>query len=150
MQYAISAGAVVMREGSLLLVHHRSEESDFWLPPGGRLRGEESVFDCAVRETLEETGLQVSPLRIVYIEEFVQPELHFCKFWILASERGGDVSIARRDPDEVHLVDARFLSRDAIQGLRVFPSILRDTFWEDVRRDFPETRYLGLSRIQEG
>ena len=147
MQYAISAGTIVLREGQLLLVHHRSEGYDFWLPPGGRLRGEESIFDCAVRETQEETGLLVTPERILYVEEFVEASLHFVKFWLLATDPGGDLSVAGRDPDEVHLIEARFVSRDAMRALVVCPRTLQNGFWDDLANGFPQTRYSGLHRI---
>jgi ADP-ribose pyrophosphatase YjhB (NUDIX family) len=162
MQYAISAGAIVLREGQLLLVHHRADSYDFWVPPGGRLRGEESIFDCAARETLEETGLQITPERVLYIEEFVQPELHFCKFWVIAQDAGGRLSVEGLDTDEaraavarsesgdVHVVDARFFSRDAVRTLAVYPRVLRDVFWEeDLAQGFAQTRYLGLQHIED-
>jgi ADP-ribose pyrophosphatase YjhB (NUDIX family) len=147
MQYAISSGAIVLREGQLLLVHHRSEGYDFWVPPGGRLRGEESILECAARETREETGLHIIPGRILYVEEFVEKTLHFCKFWLLASDPGGDPSVAGRDPDEVHLIEARFVTQDAMKNLVVFPRTLQDSFWEDLADGFPQTRYLGLQHI---
>ena len=186
MQYAISAGAIVVRGGCLLLVRHRADGYDFWVPPGGRLFGEESIFECAARETREETGLHIVPERIVYVEEFVQSGLHFCKFWVVAPDPGGRLSVdglgsdeardavARFGPDEahdavarcgleearamvaraesgdVHVVDARFLSRDAMRTLTVYPRVLRNVFWEeDLARGFPQTRYLGLQHIED-
>jgi ADP-ribose pyrophosphatase YjhB (NUDIX family) len=38
---------------------------DMWAQPGGFLEIDETVLEAAVRETLEETGLQVEPVRIV-------------------------------------------------------------------------------------
>jgi 8-oxo-dGTP diphosphatase len=147
MHYAISAGTIVIRDGRLLLVHHRGGGEDFWVPPGGRLRGEESILECAARETREETRLVVVPKRILYVEEFLEGDLHFCKFWILASDPGGDVSLAGLDPDEVHVIDVRFVSKDESTALRLYPRILRDGFWKDLDEKFPETRYLGLQQI---
>ena len=65
------------------MAHHVEPGHDFWTLPGGRLEGNESVFDCARREMAEETGLAVELARIVYIQEFVQPDYHFCKFFIV-------------------------------------------------------------------
>jgi 8-oxo-dGTP diphosphatase len=101
MRYGISAGALIVRENQLLLVHHRQEgKYDFWVPPGGSLVGEESIFDCARREALEETGLQVDLGQIVYIQEFVEPGYHFCKFFILCTGFQGQITLAQRDPNE--------------------------------------------------
>lgn len=139
-----------MQEGCLLLVHHRSTGAfDFWVPPGGRLEGEESIFDCARRETWEETGPEVLPERIVYIQEFLEMDLHFCKFFLLAPLIRGTLSLAGRQADESFLVDARFFSQAGLEGRRVYPSILHDFFWQDLRDGFPVTRYLGLERIEE-
>jgi ADP-ribose pyrophosphatase YjhB (NUDIX family) len=138
------------------------------------LRGEESILECAARETREETGLHIIPGRILYVEEFVQPELHFCKFWVVAQDPGGRLSVERVGSDEArdavarsaldearaavarslsgdaHVVGARFLSRDAMQALTVFPRVLRDVFWEeDLAQGFPQTRYLGLQHIED-
>lgn len=38
---------------------------NMWAQPGGFLEIDETVLEAAVRETLEETGLQVEPVRIV-------------------------------------------------------------------------------------
>jgi 8-oxo-dGTP diphosphatase len=148
MRYAISAGSIVVRDGCLLLVHHRGGADDFWVPPGGRLRGEESIFDCARRETYEETGLDVAPERVVYIQEFLERDLHFCKFWILACAGAGTPTVEHRDPDEAFVVEARFASRGEMADWTVYPAILKGLFWEDREHGFPQARYLGLERIE--
>ena len=64
------------------MAHHVEPGYDFWTLPGGSLEGDESVFECVRREMAEETGLSVEPDKIVYIQEFVEPDYHFCKFFI--------------------------------------------------------------------
>jgi len=42
MRYGISAAALFIQDRQVLLVNHRAAaQYDFWLPPGGRLEGEE-------------------------------------------------------------------------------------------------------------
>jgi 8-oxo-dGTP diphosphatase len=41
---------------AVLLVHHKA--ADRWVFPGGHLDPNETLAECAVRETLEETGLE--------------------------------------------------------------------------------------------
>jgi ADP-ribose pyrophosphatase YjhB (NUDIX family) len=45
---------------------------DRWAQPGGFLEIDETVLEAAIRETLEETGLQVEPVRIVGLYSRVQ------------------------------------------------------------------------------
>ena len=54
MRYGISAAALITQQQRLLLVNHRKRDQyDFWVPPGGKLQSDESIFDCARRETKE-------------------------------------------------------------------------------------------------
>ena len=47
--------------------------------------------------------------------------------------------------DEQFIKDARFLSKSEIKANTVYPEMLEDVFWDDVRAGFPSTRYLGVS-----
>ena len=53
--------AVIVRDGKILLSHETV--SGWWLVPGGGVEEGETPEDCCVRETEEETGLIVRPLR---------------------------------------------------------------------------------------
>ena len=53
--------AVTVRDGMILLSHETV--SGWWLVPGGGLEAGETPEACCVRETEEETGLIVKPLK---------------------------------------------------------------------------------------
>ena len=149
MRYGISAAALIVHLNRLLLVNHQKNgQYDFWVPPGGKLAGGESIFDCARRETMEETGLSVVLDRIVYIVEYAEPVYHFCKFFMRCKTFDGNLTLANREPEETFLVNARFFSKADMKGLDVRPTILKDRFWDDLEAGFPETRYLGLEQIK--
>ena len=148
MRYGISAASLVVKDERILLVHHYEEGAyEFWASPGEKLEGNESILQCAQRETLEETGLSVTPERIAYVQEFVQPGYHFGKFFILCSDSRGEIGVANRDADETFLVDARFLSQEDLAGVDVRPEVIRREFWHDLRDGFPLARYLGLEHV---
>jgi 8-oxo-dGTP diphosphatase len=149
MRYGISAAPLITQHNQLLLVNHRKNgHYDFWVPPGGKLQGGESIFDCAQRETMEETGLSVELDRIVYIVEYAEPGYHFCKFFIRCKRFDGSLTLANREPAETFLVNAGFFSKADMEELDVRPTILKDRFWDDLEAGFPETRYLGLEEIK--
>jgi 8-oxo-dGTP diphosphatase len=150
MRYGISAAALIVQDQQVLLVNHKAVgRYDFWLPPGGRLEGEESIFECAKREAFEETGLIVQPDRILYIQEFAEPDYHFCKFFILCSAFSGTLTLEHRVPEEDFLVAARFFTQRDLIALDVRPEILKGQFWADVEMENPAARYLGLEKIRD-
>ncbi|MFI0808159.1 NUDIX hydrolase [Streptomyces echinatus] len=58
------AAAVIVNEGRVLLVRRRVNEGQLsWQFPAGAVEPGESEEDAAVRETLEETGLEVKALK---------------------------------------------------------------------------------------
>lgn len=56
--------AVLFNESDQVLLHKRSDNGA-WGLPGGRMEIGETVEQCAVRETFEETGLHVAVKRLV-------------------------------------------------------------------------------------
>ena len=93
MRHRIRAAAIVVEGDSILLVQHQHDDisggQSWWVPPGGGVEGEESLFECAKRETLEETGLSVELDRIAYIREFVEPGYHHCEVFLVADSYSG-------------------------------------------------------------
>src|ERR1700728_4814961 len=55
-----TASAVVMEQSHILLVHHRRIGA--WLPPGGHIEENELPHQAAIRETKEETGIDIVPV----------------------------------------------------------------------------------------
>jgi ADP-ribose pyrophosphatase YjhB (NUDIX family) len=68
-------GAVVVEAGRLLLVQRgQPPYAGWWSLPGGRCERGEAFAATAVRETLEETGLVVEPLRLLGVVERDDPD----------------------------------------------------------------------------
>ena len=89
---------VVRRDGHVLLVrNHRG----LWSTPGGHLDVGESPAECAARETLEETGLQVTAIAFVAITNDVLPDAgrHYITIWMRAEATDSTPEI--RDPAEI-------------------------------------------------
>ena len=155
MKHRIRAAAIVVEGDSMLLVKHRGHGPEdgyvWWVPPGGGVEGEESLAECARRETLEETGLSVELGKIAYIREFIEPKYHHCEILFLAISYSGSVVIGDNPGvgvlDTAHAIDdVRFVDRREMQGMNVTPVELKTTFWDDLADGFPRTRYLEIER----
>jgi 8-oxo-dGTP diphosphatase len=58
------AAAVIVTDGRVLMVQRRIKEGSLlWQFPAGQVEAEESGADAAVRETQEEVGLTVEPVK---------------------------------------------------------------------------------------
>jgi 8-oxo-dGTP diphosphatase len=97
--------ALLIRRGNevLLMKRHGSHGSGSWSPPGGYLEYGEQPEDCAIREAMEETGVEVSDLRFLAITNDVFPEgKHHLTIWFEATHLAGELSVAsEREASEV-------------------------------------------------
>ncbi len=63
----IDADALVVHNGKVLMIYHKSLQK--WLQPGGHIESEDkNIFEAAVREVKEETGLDVESVEGVFSE----------------------------------------------------------------------------------
>jgi len=70
-----AVGAIVFREGAVLLVRRGSAPNEGrWSLPGGILEVGETVEAAAARETYEETRVRVRPVRVFDVRDFIVPE----------------------------------------------------------------------------
>lgn len=70
----VTVAAVVERNNRFLMVRERSEAGKLvYNQPAGHLEENESLIQAVVRETLEETGWQVSPSAVLRVRMFTSP-----------------------------------------------------------------------------
>ena len=84
-----------------VLVQNRKRKYPGWSFPGGHVECGESIFDCAVREVKEETGLDVKNLKYCGIVHWINrenDERYLC-FMYKATEFDGEL-IAENDEGE--------------------------------------------------
>ena len=155
MRHRIRAAAIVVEGDSVLLVKHQHDELQgglsWWVPPGGGVEGDESLMECAQRETLEETGLSVELGRIAYVRDFVEPDCHHCEVFFVATSHAGTPMVGTNpgtgifDVDHV-IKDARFVPRGEMAEMTIYPEEIKTTFWDDLAYKFSGTRYLGVQK----
>ncbi|HTY82129.1 MAG TPA: NUDIX domain-containing protein [Dehalococcoidales bacterium] len=148
MKHRIRAAAIIVKGDSVLLVRHKFPDSDPWVPPGGGVEDSESVYDCAKRETYEETGLTVELGKILYLREFIEPSraVHQFEIFIFATSFTGEPTLTNNspdDPDFKYIKDVKFVSKKDMEGLLIYPEELKDKFWRDMAAGKLETQYLG-------
>ena len=68
-----AARAIIIENNSLLVMHRNKHGSQYFTLVGGRVNEHETVEEGLVREIKEETGLDVTSARLVFVEKHPAP-----------------------------------------------------------------------------
>jgi len=94
-EHRISAGAIVIQEDRILLVRYNSTDGKSYLVgPGGGVLGNEGIHQAVVREVREETGLEVNPQKVLFVEDLLSRRHRIVKIWFLCNLIGGQLTNA--------------------------------------------------------
>lgn len=91
----IGVGVILLKDDKILLGKRLYDKSGpNWGFPGGHLDKFEAVEDCAIRETKEETNLNVKKLQfLTYTEDFFKDiNEHFITLIFISKEFSGELS----------------------------------------------------------
>jgi|GEM_PF-783994 ADP-ribose pyrophosphatase YjhB (NUDIX family) len=117
--YSIGVGAIVERDGRVLLVKinygHRG-----WMLPGGYVRPYETIGDAVRREVMEETGLQVEPVELVSVRSRVEGERSDVYLTFTVRVIGGKLT-----PDGEEVSEARYFTLEEINSMSNIPKIFK-------------------------
>lgn len=92
----VGVGVVVADGDQLLLIRRvNAHGAGTWSTPGGHLDFGESLAECAVRETREETGVEIGNVRFraVTNDVFDLEDLHYITVWMDAEYIGGEARV---------------------------------------------------------
>ena len=118
------------------------------------MRARESLVECARRETLEETGLSVELGGIAYIREFVEPGYHHCEVFFMATSYSGTLATGSNPGagifDVDHMIkEVRFVRRDEMADMTIFPEELKTMFWDDLAERFLRDEVPRSAEVRE-
>lgn len=97
----VAVGAILVRDGKVLLGKRKGAHgAGEWSFPGGHLEYGESWEECAIRETLEETGLVVKNMQFVGVTNnlFPKDHKHYITLFMAGACVKGEPEL--REPDQ--------------------------------------------------
>jgi 8-oxo-dGTP diphosphatase len=121
----VGVGAVVVRDGRLLMVRRAKEPyKGMWSIPGGGVELGETLFEAAKRETLEECSIEITVERIVdtvdeiFRDESGRVKYHFINIDVLGKYISGE-AVAQSDAGDCRWVPlAEIAKQDVPSNLR--------------------------------
>ena len=99
----VGLGVFIIKDGKVLLGKRKnSHGGGTWCFPGGHLEFNESWEDCAMRETREETGLEIRNIRFGTITNdiFEKENKHYVTICMVADYVSGEAKIAEPEKCE--------------------------------------------------
>ncbi len=93
----VGVSVIVTRDAKVLLLKRQgSHGAGTWAPPGGHIEFGESIEECAHRETLEETGIEIGEItfRAITNDVFTNEGKHYITVWVEAPYVSGEAVIA--------------------------------------------------------
>lgn len=92
----VGIGVVIRKDGNVLLGERINAHGEgMWAFPGGHLEYGESWEGCSLRETIEETGVEINNLHLgtVTNDIFEKEEKHYITLFMLADYLSGEPQV---------------------------------------------------------
>ena len=117
----LRVAAIIVRDKQLLLVEHRKRGEHYWVLPGGRLEGLETLETALRRELNEELGLDAKVGQLLIVSEMLAPDRHVVNLMFHAEiGEGAEPRLDRADPV---LAGWQWVSTDQLPRLDFRPPI---------------------------
>jgi len=144
-EHRISAGAIIIQEDKILLVRYGDwENRSFLVGPGGGVHSdEESITQALSREVKEETGLEINPFKLLFVEDLLSSRNRHVKIWFLCNIVGGNVEKTQGAFEE-GISGVRWYGRDELTNEVVYPTVLLEESWASFFAINFEAKYIGF------
>jgi ADP-ribose pyrophosphatase YjhB (NUDIX family) len=149
----IRVGVIILDKNKILTVKMNRENSkDIYVLPGGGVKNKEDIFDAAVRETKEETNLNIKIIKILYLKSLYSYEDNALEIILLGKIKKGELRKGF-DPEEKGrniIKEVKFIEVSKLKKINFHPKQLKGLIEKDIKEEFKNhTIYLGNFQYPE-
>ena len=120
-EFKLRAAALIINDNKLLLVNHRDYPGFFTI--GGKVAYGETTAETVEREAYEETGIQFTAERLVFVNERIFNGHHeIVFFYLMSGETDELIDGAHTEKPEEHM---RWFAIDELKNYDVNPPFLK-------------------------
>lgn len=100
MSFKIASNTIIYKDNSILLGKRKKTPfKGIWSLPGGHLKYRESVYDCARREIIEETGVSLKLQKLFLILEEITAVEHYYHHFFYNNMRRKKIVYYNNEPN---------------------------------------------------
>lgn len=142
----VKTGRVVM------IKHHRGINEGYLNFPGGKKEPNETMLECVVRESVEETGLKpLNPVEVGYLEfpskEFYVTVFYATEFEGELAQNGAEVDVFWQDKNQMPYDKMRAADVDFVPLVLAGKPVRRQYFYD---QNFALEKVVDLTERQRG
>lgn len=103
----VGVGVMILNNNNQLLLGLRNPNKDkkegeltgkgLWTMPGGKVEISETLSNAAVRETKEETGIDINDLDLISVADDIEETSHYITIGFLAKNFAGQAEVKEKD-----------------------------------------------------
>jgi 8-oxo-dGTP diphosphatase len=116
----VRVAALVVSGDSILLVLHRKEGREYYLLPGGGVEPGETEEEALKRELLEETGLAVTPLKLLFQTQSIRRDYLRCVIQKVYLCNAAGALAFSQDP---RVIKVEYMKREEFKRAEFYPDI---------------------------
>lgn len=146
MRTYLRVAAIIFHKDKLVIIRMKKGKSVYYILPGGGVEDYETIYEAIKREVKEETNLEITKFRLVYIRELnIKDKGRGVEFYFYVKEykgkpqKGFDPEIKKSTLEGIELV-----SPDKLSNFAFYPKQLISTLKQNKKSRFNQIKHLGL------
>ena len=139
----VRVAGILIEDDKILLIEHLKKDKRYWLVPGGGVDWGESTAEALIREYNEETNLDISVEKFLFLSETIAPDKqkHVINLYFQIKVLKNSIENMQLG-DEKNLTDLRFITKNEIENIKLYPNIKTQLIQLLNKEEI--TPYLGL------
>lgn len=134
MQKRVSCRAIIFDNERMVSMYRENGDRVYYTFPGGGMENNETEEECVVREVKEEFGIDIKPVKKVYVYEDEKSIQNFYLCDWLKGELGSGVGEEFQDDRNKGVYVPSLIYVNKIQDLPLMPPIVAKQLVEDVKK----------------
>ncbi|MFH1565715.1 MAG: NUDIX domain-containing protein [bacterium] len=137
MKKPIRAGAILIKNNKILLMHRFKNDEEYYVFPGGSVEKGETPKQAVVREILEETSIKANVEKILYEISLDTTDQHYylCNYISGKPKLGKSIEKEKMDKGKKDIYIQLWFDINKLSSITLYPLDIRDKLITALQRE---------------